>query len=428
MSATERIQSLAAAGRTPKQTILQSMKDTGKKAIGCFPIYLPEEIIYASGLLPVGMWGGQTAMKEVDRYIQGFGCSIMRANMELGIRGTYRFLEAIVIPTYCDTMKSILANWIIAVEEPKVLPYTVLQNRQSSGSLAFILHQNEKLRGELAQLIGRPITDGDIEEAFAVYEAYRAAMRRFVALVKDYPVSLNPTDRHLVMKAAWFMDKKLYTQQLTELMDELEAQPKERSVGPKVVVTGLMTEPVKLLEAFTENGYTFVADDLAHESRQFRTLSRNEGTTMERIACRMLDLRGDTFFYEENKSKGPRLIQAVKELGADGVVVCMFKFCDPEEFDYPVYKKELEEAGVPMLYIEVDQQMDSIEQLRTRIQSFAAVFFSPVVHVVILLPLVCVHSVPWRTELPLGHPWSGDAQAGGRAGPAPPTGTPPWWG
>ena len=373
MSATERIQSLAAAGRTPKQTILQSMKDTGKKAIGCFPIYLPEEIIYASGLLPVGMWGGQTAMKEVDRYIQGFGCSIMRANMELGIRGEYRFLEAIVIPTYCDTMKSILANWIIAVEEPKVLPYTVLQNRQSSGSLAFILHQNEKLRGELAQLIGRPITDGDIEGAFAVYEAYRAAMRRFVTLVKDYPVSLNPTDRHLVMKAAWFMDKKLYTQQLTELMDELEAQPKERSVGPKVVVTGLMTEPVKLLEAFTENGYTFVADDLAHESRQFRTLSRNEGTTMERIACRMLDLRGDTFFYEENKSKGPRVIQAVKELGADGVVVCMFKFCDPEEFDYPVYKKELEEAGVPMLYIEVDQQMDSIEQLRTRIQSFAEI-------------------------------------------------------
>lgn len=63
----------------------------------------------------------------------------------------------------------------------------------------------------------------------------------------------------------------------------------------------------------------------------------------------------------------------MKELGADGVVVCMFKFCDPEEFDYPVYKKELEEAGVPMLYIEVDQQMDSIEQLRTRIQSFAEI-------------------------------------------------------
>ena len=373
MSAYERIQRLSAAGSEPRKTIAASMKETGKKALGCFPIYLPEEIIYASGLLPVGMWGGQTAMTEVDRYIQGFGCSIMRANMELGIRGAYSFLEGIVIPTYCDTMKSILANWMIAIDKPQIIPYTVLQNRQSSGSLDFILYQNEKLRKELEQLVGHPITDGEITDAFHIYEQYRGAMRRFVALVRDYPISLNPAERHLVMKAAWFMDKKRYTEELIALMDELELQPKEQASGPKVVVTGLMTEPVKLLDAFARNGYSFVGDDLAHESRQFRTLSRAEGTVMEKIACRMLDLRGDTFFYEENKSKGQHLIQMVRELNADGVVVCMFKFCDPEEFDYPVYKKELEEAGIPMLYIEVDQQMDSVEQLRTRIQSFAEI-------------------------------------------------------
>ena len=281
MSVQEMIAALAQAGRTPKETILRSVKETGKKPIGCFPIYLPEEIIYASGLLPVGMWGGQTAMTEVDRYIQGFCCSIMRANMELALRGAYRFLEAIVIPTYCDSMKSILANWTVAMEEPRVLTYTVLQNRASSGSLDFILHQNEKLRAQLGELTGRAVTDGDIEKAFQVYEDYRAAMRRFVALVKDYPASLNPTARHLILKAAWFMDKAAYTRQLTELMDALAGEPKETLRGPKVVVTGLMMEPVKLLDVFTENGFTVVADDLAHESRQFRTLSRTTGGVME---------------------------------------------------------------------------------------------------------------------------------------------------
>ena len=49
----------------------------------------------------------------------------------------------------------------------------------------------------------------------------------------------------------------------------------------------------------------------------------------------------------------------------------MMKFCDPEEFDYPIYKKELDDAGIPILYLEVDQQIDSFEQLRTRIQSYA---------------------------------------------------------
>lgn len=371
MSAKTLIEELSQAGRTPKATIARSIQETGKKAIGCFPIYLPEEIIYASGLLPVGMWGGQTTMSEVDRYIQGFCCSIMRANMELGLRGAYASLEAIIIPTYCDTMKSILANWTISIQNPPVIAYTVLQNRASSGSLAFIMAQNEKLRADLVALTGRPISEEALERAFTVYEGYRAAVRQFVSLVCDYPISLNPTARHLILKAAWFMDKASYTAQLTQLMTELAKEPKEMAHGPKVVLTGLMTEPTKLLDVFTENGFTILADDLAHESRQVRTLSREAGTVMERIAYRVIDLKGDTFFYEENKSKGSMLIHEVKTRGADGVVVCMFKFCDPEEFDYPVYKKELTDEGIPMLYLEVDQQIDSVEQLRTRVQSFA---------------------------------------------------------
>ena len=129
-------------------------------------------------------------------------------------------------------------------------------------------------------------------------------------------------------------------------------------------------EPVGLLDAFTDLDYTIVCDDLAHESRQFRVPARKEGTVMEKIAYRVIDLKGDTFFYEEMKTKGAGLIKAVKEHDADGIVVCMYKFCDPEEFDYPVYKKEIEEAKIPMLYLEVDQQMDSMEQIRTRLQTF----------------------------------------------------------
>ena len=46
------------------------------------------------------------------------------------------------------------------------------------------------------------------------------------------------------------------------------------------------------------------------------------------------------------------------------------KFCDPEAFDYPLVKKDLEEAGVPLLSVEHDQLVESTEQPRTRIQGF----------------------------------------------------------
>ena len=56
--------------------------------------------------------------------------------------------------------------------------------------------------------------------------------------------------------------------------------------------------------------------------------------------------------------------------GADAVVVMMMKFCDPEEFDYPIYYQELENAGIRNMMIEVDQESTAFEQIRTRLQTF----------------------------------------------------------
>lgn len=366
-----KISELTEAALTPGKTVIRSMKETGKKAFGCFPIYTPEEIIYAAGLLPVGMWGGQVQVTKADKFIQSFCCSIMRDNLELGMLGTYDILEGIIIPTFCDTMKAILANWSIAVPNCKAIPFVYPQNRLSTGSKDFLIAQYQRFQADLEILLGCKIEPQNMEKAFAVYEQYRAAMRDFTELVNDYPITLNPKTRHMIIKASYYMDKAVYTEKLTALMKAIKAGPKEKAEGPRVVITGLMTEPELLLDVFTECKYTFVADDLAQESRQFRTLARNDGTVLEKMAGRVLDLRGCTFFYEENKSRGTMLRDMVKRHNADGVVACMFKFCDPEEFDYPVFKQELDAARIPMLTIEIEQKMDSIEQLRTRIQSFA---------------------------------------------------------
>ena len=58
---------------------------------------------------------------------------------------------------------------------------------------------------------------------------------------------------------------------------------------------------------------------------------------------------------------------------ADAVIICMMKFCDPEEFDYPILLQEFAEAGVKNLQIEIDQETTSFEQIRTRIQTFSEV-------------------------------------------------------
>lgn len=63
-----------------------------------------------------------------------------------------------------------------------------------------------------------------LEEAFAVYEEYRAVMMEFINTVPDYLTTISPKVRHLILKAAWFMDKKYYTAQMRELLDALKAR------------------------------------------------------------------------------------------------------------------------------------------------------------------------------------------------------------
>ena len=32
----------------------------GKKVVGCFPVYTPEVMVHAAGMIPMGLWGAQT--------------------------------------------------------------------------------------------------------------------------------------------------------------------------------------------------------------------------------------------------------------------------------------------------------------------------------------------------------------------------------
>ena len=53
------------------------------------------------------------------------------------------------------------------------------------------------------------------------------------------------------------------------------------------------------------------------------------------------------------------------------MIVCMMKFCDPEEYDAPLIGKLMGNSDISVLNLEIDQQAGSMEQLRTRIETFA---------------------------------------------------------
>ena len=47
-----------------KKTIEAASATTGKRVVGWVEPYAPEEIIYAAGCIPVGLWGGEVELKK----------------------------------------------------------------------------------------------------------------------------------------------------------------------------------------------------------------------------------------------------------------------------------------------------------------------------------------------------------------------------
>ena len=84
----------------------------------------------------------------------------------------------------------------------------------------------------------------------------------------------------------------------------------------------------------------------------------------------------DILLYDKNSNQNRRaedVVAKVKESGAQGLVLFMQQFCDPEEMEYPYLKKALDAANIPHIKLGVDQQMRDFGQAATAIEAFADV-------------------------------------------------------
>ena len=352
----------------PGQAVSDYKNETGKGAVGCLPPYVPEEIIHAAGYLPVGLWGGQTELKKVRVFLPAFACSIMQSVMEMSSKGTYDELAAVIVPSPCDTLKCIGQKW---KGSSPCIQFTHPQNRKLDCANEFLSEEYEMIRTRLEGILEKKIADEDIAESIKIYNEYRKTMREFVKTAGKYPNLINAVDRHTVIKASFFIEKSKYTEMVKELIKALNTNPEKPWDGKKVVVTGITLEPYEMLEIFDEQKVSIVEDDLAHSSRQFREdVPEDYGTPIQNLSRMWQNLEGCSLAFDPAKKRIQMVEDMVKNNNADGAVVAMMKFCDPEEYDYPVFIKDFEKAGIPLLYIDIDQQTTAFEQARTRIQSF----------------------------------------------------------
>ena len=340
----------------------------GKKIVLTAPVYTPEEIIHSMGLVPMGAWGADTELRESKKYFPAFICSIVQSLVELGIRGDYAGASAIVIPSLCDSLKVVGQNWKVAVPSIPFIPMTYPQNRRTDFGKTFVLEGYKRVIADLEKATGCVFEEEKLADSLKVYNEHNKAMRTLAAVLADHP-EVTPAQRSDVFKSAFFMLKEEHTALVLKLVEALKRSEPAKG-KTRIMTTGILADAPALLEILRENDFHIVADDIAAESRQYRTDAPVNVSPLEGLAEKFCALDNCSVLYDPQKKRVGRIVEDARSSGAEGIVVILTKFCDPEEFDVPLIKKACDAAGLPCISIEVDRQMVNYEQARTALETF----------------------------------------------------------
>lgn len=352
---------------SPRKQMDKYLAD-GKKIVLAVPYYTPDEIVHSMGLVPMGTWGADMELNRSKEYFPAFMCSIVQSILELGISGKFKGASAIIIPSLCDTLKTMGENWKYAVPDIKFIPMTYPQNRKPAYGIAYTRAGYERVIDDLEKCTGAKFSMDSLAESNKLYNEHNEAMRRVDELLARH-AEVTVQERSDIFASANYMLVEEHTALVKKLIAELEAS--EESVGNyPVVVSGILTDMTGLSEAFDEIGIHIVADDVCAHSRQYRTDVPDGDDPLQALAVKFANTDNCSVLYNVEKPRIQWIIDIAKERGAKGVVVVMTKFCDPEEFDFVCIKEACEKADLPLALVEVDRQMKQFEQVKTNLETF----------------------------------------------------------
>jgi benzoyl-CoA reductase subunit C len=359
----------------PYEAAKEWKKNTGGRIIGYFPMHFPEELIHASGLLPVMLQEGDEPVTEGHAYYYPFFCGYSRSIVDQAAKDQLRFLDAMLSGDYC--IQAIGAGEVLQVILKKthhMFFRLVVGNKP--WTQADILDALKETKRDLEAYTGKEITTEMLRASIRIYNDNRSLMRKLYKMRSSNLGILSSREMLYVIKSSMVMPKEDHTELLRRLLPTLaERKQAKDAKDVRVFLSGSLCGATKIdiLSMIEDSGAVVVGDDLVHGYQYIVTDVVDSEDPMGSIAAYYIQKNKDKPCSTRNdpESNWPLwLVDQVKSCGADQLVVLMAKYCEPHMFFYPDIKEAMEAANIPHILIETEHEVVSLESLRTRVEAF----------------------------------------------------------
>ncbi len=360
---------IRSAWRKPEDSIKAIKNESGKKAIGLVLTDVPPELVHAAGAIPVTLLGKEVAFNLADKHMQGFACSYSRGVVELAEGGELDFIDGVIIPYACDTTRcmDLIFKFMDSIEYYDCL--RIPRRVNADGVEKYYLKELERLAASLSKYTGVQITDEILSNSVKLYNQVRSALQKARDALRQGKDGITPSEYFDLVRAAMVLPPEKSLEMLSQAVDGI-GQAKANG-GPRVVVAGKIPEPAELIGIIEKSDVSIIEDHLVIGGRWVERSVAEDENPWTALVKRQLCSLPFSGIWDENDNRASYLIRRVEELKADGAIFLVQKFCEIAEIDYPGIKEELDKKGIPMLVIETDFRVASLEPVKTRVEAFA---------------------------------------------------------
>ncbi len=347
----------------------------GSKAVGCFPVYTPVEIIHAAGMLPVGVFGGGNTIElaNADARFQSFVCSIAKSTLEMGFQGRLKLLDGVIFSSICDVARNLSSVMARNFPELQVEYIHHAQNMTSPSAVDYVESEFARVQRSMERLAGRPITPEALAASLKTYNQIRGALRDLYRVRRESPHLISTVELYVLARAGTLVSPEEHLGELMEVLALLPARQDRPKDRVRVVIESAFCEqpPLDLLQVVEEAGCYIVDDDLLTGWRWFIEDVPEDLPPLRALAESYIKRS----VYSSVRHDGPRsrtagLVEKVRRAGAQAVIFMPAKFCEPALFDYPLFRLALEKANIPHLVVEFEEKMWTFERTRNELETF----------------------------------------------------------
>ncbi len=355
-------------------------KAAGRKIIGSYCVFVPEEIVLAANATLVGLCSGADfAIEEVEKCLPRNTCALIKSSFGFKLGKVCPYLESadmIVGENTCDGKKKAYESLKGLVGNLHVMDLPQVKSEQGG---ALLKTEYQRFRAALEDLTGVKVTAAALKAAIRTVNAKRAAIHRLSSLRKADPAPISGLDA-LLANQVFFYDAPLrFTQSVNAICDELEKRIAEKKgvfpeKTPRILVSGCpQAVPNWKLPFIVEtSGAVIVGEESCVGERGTRNLTDESGETIEEMLEAIVDryYQVDCAIFTPNPQRLEHIQEMVAAYHADGVIHYGLQFCQPYLMEAIPVEKALEQAGIPCLRLETDYSMEDVGQLKTRIEAF----------------------------------------------------------